>query len=94
MSTEEIRIRVPRRVAQAFRSADPEKRRKMELYVAQRLGMYEKGASSSFDDVWKCLGEEAEENGLTEEKLAAMLEEIDADRPRGPDRAESREDKA
>ncbi len=89
MRTEEIRIRVPRRVAEAYRNAEPAKQRKMELYLTHRLTTYDEATGSSFDDVWQRLGEEAQANGLTDEKLAELLAEIDKEGRRGSSSAPS-----
>ncbi|MCH7639026.1 MAG: hypothetical protein IH855_06145 [Bacteroidetes bacterium] len=83
MSTEEITIRVPRRLAQAYRSAAPEQRRKMELYLTLLLTTYVGAAGSGFDDVWTRLGEETKASGLTEDRLNELLKEIGDERRSG-----------
>jgi hypothetical protein len=80
MQTDQITIRVPQALAEAYRSAPPERQRKMELYMTLRLKTYEDAPDVSFEQAWARLGEEAEAHGLTEEKLEALLREIDEER--------------
>ena len=83
MTTKPITIRVPHALAEAYRSAPPERQRKMALYMTLRLQAYEGAVGVSFEEAWTRLGEEAEARGLTEAKLQALLEEIDAEREAG-----------
>lgn len=80
MQTSEITIRVPQGVADVYQNASPEQRRKMELYMALRLSVYESAPSVSFEESWQHLGGEAEANGLTEAALNDVLREIDTER--------------
>lgn len=45
-----------------------------------RLKAYERASDASFEDAWARLGEQAEARGLSDEKLEALLREIDAER--------------
>jgi hypothetical protein len=84
MQSDQITISVPRPLAQAYRSASPEQRRKMDLYMTLRLKAFEAGEDAPFDTVWARLGEEAAVSGLTDDALAQLLREIDDERDAGP----------
>ena len=78
--TEPITIHVPHDLAEAYRSAPPERQRKMALYMALRLKAYGEASDLPFEEIWTRLGKQAEARGLTEEKLEALLREIDEER--------------
>jgi uncharacterized protein with von Willebrand factor type A (vWA) domain len=80
VQTDQITIRVPRPVAEAYRSATPERQRKMELYMTLRLQAYGDSPRTSFEEAWANLGQEAQTRGLTDEKLEEMLHEIGEER--------------
>jgi hypothetical protein len=72
MTTEPLTIQVPSTVAQAYREADPEERRKLELIA-------EFGLQSALNDprtlqeVMRDIGRNARERGLTPEILESIL---------------------
>ena len=84
MQTEPITIQVPPALAEAYRSAPPERQRKMELYMALRLRDFEATPAVPFNQAWTELAEEAKANGITEEAIEALLREDDEQtRPSG-----------
>lgn len=80
MQANQITIRVPQELAEAYRNAPPERQRKMELYMTLRLKAYEGASDTSLEETWARIGEEAEARGLTDEKLEELLREIDEER--------------
>ena len=74
MKTEEITIRVEAGAAQAYRSAVPEARRKMELL----FNLWLKEAATTpltLSEVMDRASQEAQSKGLTPELLAELLNE-------------------
>ena len=72
MSTAEITIRVDASLADAYRSASEQDRRKIDLYVSLQLKEF-MHSPLSLKDAMKALSEEAIRNGMTPEILESIL---------------------
>lgn len=74
VSSEEITIRVPKTVAQAYRAASDEDRRKLDLLLTLRLNdaFFPTG---SLTDLMHEISRKAQERGLTPEILESILRE-------------------
>ena len=76
MTTEEITLRVSPEAARAFRSATPQEQLKLETLVSlQLLGSLQ--PRRSLDAIIADLGQEAQERGLTPERLERILRPAD-----------------
>lgn len=70
----EITIEVPEQVAEAYERASGPERRRVERVVAYTL-MSDEDSTREFERILEEAAREAEEHGLTEEKLNAVLDE-------------------
>jgi hypothetical protein len=73
MSTETISIEVDSDSARAFSAASAEERRKLELLLNLRLRELTSSPPRPLREIMDEIGAEAEERGLTPEKLDALL---------------------
>jgi hypothetical protein len=73
MSTVPVTISVDSAAAQAFVGARPEDRRKIELLLGLRLRELTHDVGKPLRQIMDEIGESAERNGLTDEKLAELL---------------------
>ena len=71
MSTSEITIRVKPELADAYRSASEEDRRKLDVLLGLSLADYLEGPS--LQEAMHAMSEEAKRNGLTPEILESIL---------------------
>ncbi|OGO35930.1 MAG: hypothetical protein A2W35_11975 [Chloroflexi bacterium RBG_16_57_11] len=74
MQTEPITIRVEAEAAKAFRSASPEKRRKLELLLGMQLLESARGGPA-LDQIMDEISRNAQARGLTPEILDELLNE-------------------
>lgn len=74
MGKETIEIQVEPEAAQAYAAASPEDRRKLDLLLSIRIRELA-GRGSDLERVMAEISERAKERGLTEEKLAGLLED-------------------
>ncbi len=72
--TETIAIQVTPEAAQAFRSANEQERRKMELLLSLRL-LETARNRKTLEEVMREISRSAKERGLTEESLAELLKD-------------------
>lgn len=72
MTTEEIRLRVSPEAARAFRSATPQEQLKLETLVSLQLLGYLQ-PRRSLDAIIADLSQQAQERGLTPERLEEIL---------------------
>ena len=80
MSTDTITIPVTPDVANAFREASPELRRKWELIFQFKLQDIIRRPPRALEEIMNELGAEAERKGFTEEELQDILREWDEER--------------
>lgn len=74
MHTEEITIRVDPEAARAYRAASEQERRKFDILLSLRLQDALR-PNVSLGDLMRELSRNAQERGLTEEALEALLHE-------------------
>ncbi|CAN5528173.1 hypothetical protein BH24ACT21_BH24ACT21_06030 [soil metagenome] len=74
MDTREIKIRVDAEAAEAYASASPEEREKIDLLLSLRLSQVT-GPVVPLEQVMRETSEAAQERGLTEEELDELLRE-------------------
>jgi len=74
MKTEEITIRVNPDAADAYRSASGEEKRKLDLLLSLKLSEAT-SSSMTLKEVMQGVSRNAQERGLTPEKLEALLNE-------------------
>jgi len=74
MAAEQITVFVDPDVANAYRSASDDERRKLDLLVSLRLRDATR-SKASLKDVMREIGKNAQERGLTPEILQAILDE-------------------
>jgi len=72
MKTDEITVHVQPGVANAYRSASDQDRRKMDLLVSLRLSEFLQ-SPQSLEEAMGAMGDEAHRNGLTPEILESIL---------------------
>jgi hypothetical protein len=76
MESETITINVTPETAKFYKSADAEKRRKLDLLISYQLsGMNKPASLEELESVMDELGKQAEKNGLTPEILEEILNE-------------------
>jgi hypothetical protein len=81
MDTDTITIPVPTKLAQAYREAPPQEKRKWELLVRFQLeALAVPSRRRSIEEVMAELGSQASENGLTEAELKSILQGPDDER--------------
>ena len=77
METKTINLRVSADVAEAYESASPEEKRKLEALLSSRLRetiRHRKGGRS-LEEIMDEMSQRAQERGLTQEKLDEILNE-------------------
>lgn len=74
MDMREIKIRVDAKAAEAYATASPEEREKIDLLLSLRLSQVT-GPVAPLEQVMREISEAAQERGLTEEKLDELLRE-------------------
>ena len=77
METKTINLRVSADVAEAYESASPEEKRKLEALLSSRLRetiRHRKGGCS-LEEIMDEMSQRAQERGLTQEKLDEILNE-------------------
>ena len=74
MATDQITVSVDADVANAYRSASEEERRKLDLLVTLRLREATR-SHSSLKEISREIGQRAQQRGLTPEILKSILDE-------------------
>jgi len=72
MSTSEITIHVSSEIANTYRSASDEERRKMDLFLSLQLTEFMQ-SPESLEDAMNAMSDEAIRNGMTPEILESIL---------------------
>jgi hypothetical protein len=75
MSTEVITLEVDSEAAQAFNSAAPEEREKLQILLGIWLKEYAKADTTSLKETMDEISHKAQSRGLTPEILESILEE-------------------
>lgn len=74
MDTREIKIRVDAEAAEAYATASPEEREKIDLLLSLRLSQVT-APVAPLEQVMREISDSARKRGLTEEKLDELLRE-------------------